>query len=121
VCQAQKALQVLFREYLPLPWARLWPLPARALEAARGLSQGTTFRDEVRSHAVEAWHQAVLSRLRTARCARHYALRTARASERWIRGFVLFRSLKSPQKLRPEAVKEDSKYLAQACQGLAST
>lgn len=69
--QGQDALQVLYQECLPLPWIRPWPLCAHARETAGGSAQGTSFRDEVGSHAVEARHPALLTRLRTAMRARH--------------------------------------------------
>jgi integron integrase len=96
----------------PAPWAQPWPFQAHAMEVARGGSQGTSFRDEVSSSAVDAAHQEVLSRLRTEIRARHYSLRTEQAYEHWMRRFLTFHELKSPRELGPEAVKEFLEYLA---------
>ncbi|MBI3327809.1 MAG: phage integrase N-terminal SAM-like domain-containing protein [Nitrospinae bacterium] len=64
VDQAQEALRVLYQHCLPLPWAQPWPLTAYPVEAARGLLQRKSFRDEAISSEVEAEHPEVLSRLR---------------------------------------------------------
>jgi integrase len=93
---------VLYQECIPRPWARSWPLRVQAMETGRGLSHGESFRDEISSSEVDTRHQAVLSRLRTEIRARHYSLRTERAYEHWIRRFVTFHSLKSPQHLGGE-------------------
>jgi integrase len=111
--QAQEAIRVLYQECLPLPWARPWPFNAYTIEAAKGLSQQKTFRDEVSSNEVEARHQAVLSRLRTEMRTRHYSLRTEQAYAHWMRRFVTFHCLKSPRELGHEAVKEYLEFLAE--------
>jgi hypothetical protein len=97
---------MLYQEYLPLPCARPWPLRAHAMEAAKGWAQRTSVRDAVSPHQLDAQHQAVLSRLRTAMRARPYALRTERAYKPWMRRLATFHQLTSPRKLGPEAVKE---------------
>jgi len=119
--QAQEALRVLYQECIPRPWARPWPFSAQAVNSGRGLAHGKSFRDEVSSSEVDTRHQAVLSRLRTEIRARHYSLRTEQAYEHWIRRFVTFHSLKSPQELGPEAVKEYLEFLAEERQIAAST
>src|SRR5882724_185116 len=119
--QAQEALRVLYQECIPRPWASPWPFSAQAVNSGRGLAHGKSFRDEVSSSEVDTRHQAVLSRLRTEIRARHYSLRTEQAYEHWIRRFVTFHSLKSPQELGPEAVKEYLEFLAEERQIAAST
>jgi Phage integrase, N-terminal SAM-like domain len=121
VDQAQEALRALYRECLPLPWARPWPFQAHAMEAARGESQGTSFRDEVGSREVDVEHQEVLRQLRTEIRTRHYSLRKEQAYEHWMRRFVTFHELKSPRQLGPEAVKEYLEYLAVERKVSAST
>jgi integron integrase len=121
VDQAQEALRVLYQECLPLPWARPWPFHAHAMEAARGLSLGKSFRDQVSSSELDARHQAVLNQLRTEMRARHYSLRTEQAYAHWMRRFVTFHRLKSPRELGPEAVKEYLEFLAEERQVAAST
>jgi integron integrase len=91
------------------------------MEAARGRSQGASFRDEVAAHEVEARHQAVLSQLQTAMRTRHYSFRTEQAYVHWMRRFVTFHELQSPQDLGPEAVKAYLDYLAVAQNVSAST
>jgi Phage integrase, N-terminal SAM-like domain len=59
--------------------------------------------------------------MRTEIRARHYSLRAEQAYEHWIRRFVTFHSLKSPQELGPEAVKEYLEFLAEERQISAST
>ena len=119
--QAQEGLRVLYQGCLPLPWARPWPLQPHTSEAARGLLQRGSFRDELSACAVDAPHQAMLSRLRTELRARHYSLRTEQAYEHWMRRFVTFHGLKSPRELGPEAVKEYLEYLALERKVSAST
>jgi hypothetical protein len=106
VNQAQGALRVLLQEYLPLPWARPRPLQAHTLEVARSWSQARGCRVEVSSRELDASHQAVLRRWRTARRARHSALRTERTYARGIRHVVTVHRPKSPRELGPEAAKE---------------
>src|SRR5918999_1478653 len=43
--QAQEALRVLYQEYLPLPWARPWPLQTHTPAIARGFLPRESFRD----------------------------------------------------------------------------
>ena len=112
---------MLYQECLPLPWARPWLLPAPSRETAGGSLQEKSFQDEVGLHEVEARHQAVLTRLRTAMRTRHYSLRTERAYEHWIRRFVTFHRPNAPRELGPEAVKEYLEYLAEERQVSAST
>ena len=119
--QAQEALRVLYQEWLPLPWARPWPLQTHAPEKASGLLERRSFRDELSSRAIDAAHQAMLSRLRTEIRIRHYSLRTEQAYEHWMRRFITFHDLKSPQELGPEAVKEYLEYLALERKVSAST
>ena len=121
VDQAQQALRVLYQECLPLPWARPWPLEARAEEATTGWLPPPSFRDEVSSGQVDPEHHELLSRLRTEIRARHYSIRTEQAYEHWMRRFVTFHALKSPQALGPEAVKEYLEYLAVERKVSAST
>jgi integron integrase len=121
VNQAQESLRVLYQEFLPLPWARPWPLQVHAMEVARRGSQRKSFRDEVSSSEVDAAHQEVLSRLRTEIRARHYSLRTEQAYEHWMRRFLTFHELESPRELGPEAVKEYLEYLAMERTVSAST
>jgi integrase-like protein len=42
--QAQKALRVLYQEYLLRPWARPWPLQTHTPETVRGLLQRESFQ-----------------------------------------------------------------------------
>jgi site-specific recombinase XerD len=112
---------VLYQERIPRPWARPWPCRAQAVNSGRGLAHGKPFRDEVSSKEVDTRHQAVLSRLRTEIRARHYSLPTEQAYAHWIQRFMPFRSLKSPQELGPEAVKEYLEFLAEERQISAGT
>jgi hypothetical protein len=97
--QAQEALRVLYQEWLPPPWARLWPLQIHTPETARGWLQRRSFRDSLSLRAVDAAHQAMLSRLRTESRTRQYSLWTEQAYEHWIWRFATFHELKSPREL----------------------
>jgi len=119
--QAQEALRVLEQEGLPLPWARPWPWPAHAVEAARESSPGTCVRDAVSSRTLAAQHQERLRRWRRASRARHSSLRTEQAYAHWMRRFVTVHALKSPRALGPEAVKASLAYLAVERKVSAST
>jgi len=52
---------------------------------------------------------------------RHYSLRTEQSYKEWIRRFLFFHDLKSPQELGAESVKEYLEYLAEKRQVTAST
>jgi hypothetical protein len=133
--QAEEALRMLYQEFLGLAWARRWPDTVGGIWAdeavkgsestlslaQQGMIQREGFRDQATSSELDAHHEEVLKRLRTGMRMRHYSLRTEQAYEHWMRRFVSFHGLKSPQELGPDTVREYLEYLAEERKVSAST
>ncbi len=131
--QASDALKILYQDVLNCEWALTWP-PSDAPDT--GGPTGTheakdpapactkappVFRDEAPPGEIDRQYSGIFQRLRREIRVRHYSIRTERAYEQWVRRFIAFHNLKSPEELGPEQVREYLEYLAEEREISANT
>lgn len=127
--QAQKALRLLYVDFLKVPWATGKTPPVNNTNEQFIFSRiqnadvllKNEFRDTPVSKEVVIRYGDIIKRLRTEIRSRHYSIRTEQAYEDWVRRFVTFHNLKSPRDLGANAVKEYLEYLAEVRKVAAST
>jgi len=120
VMQASEALRMLYQEHFRMTWAQEWSKTTYVSEDII-LKGRELFRDEAGSKDADAVYKEIFVRFRSEMRRRHYSMRTEQSYKEWIRRFLFFHDLKSPQELGAESVKEYLEYLAEKRQVTAST
>lgn len=110
--QAREALAILYRDLLRLDLRKKAPIQKPA----------AGFLDTITDAAsLEAQHRDLFASMRSEIRRRHYSLRTERTYDDWIRRFLTFHKLKSPQEIGAAGIRDFLSYLAEERQVAAST
>ena len=119
--QAEQALQLLYREIYPQPWAKAWPVRLPDVMAtARPLQREPLSPEFIQAQHgdrddtgdLPARYAHFLDELRQVLRTRHYSYRTEQTYVDWTRRFLIYAQPPDRQSLEPESARHYLDYLA---------
>ncbi|MCP4698877.1 MAG: integron integrase [Gammaproteobacteria bacterium] len=121
--QAANALRLFYQVFLKAAWAESWPAgqqPGEKRKEEQTSPEKSTYQDQP-GPAVEAQYGEILERLRTVLRSKRYSPRTEEAYELWVRRYLSYHGLKSPEELDAGAIQDYLEFLATERKVAAST
>jgi hypothetical protein len=112
VQQAREALIVLYRDYLKIDLKQ--NSQENTGDEAPELSYAPfTFRDSFNKEKLEARHETVIEKCRTAMRTRHFSIRTEKSYIHWVRRFIIFHDMRHPEEMSGPEIGAYLEYLAE--------
>ncbi len=112
VQQARESLIILYRDYLQIDLKQ--NLADSMAEApASASSKQAIFRDSFSKEKLDAKHETVIEKCRTAMRTRHFSIRTEKSYINWIRRFIIFHDMRQPEEMSGPEIGAYLDYLAE--------